>query len=819
MEPPATPSATRVFISYARADTAAAEALRSALVAAGVGAYLDRHDIAAGEDWRERLGRLIEAADAVVFLVSPTSVASKMCDWEINRAELLGKRIVPVVCRDAPAQEVPERLSRLNYVFMRTPAEADGALPALEAALKVDVAWVRAHTSYGELAADWDRGGRPSHLLLRGARIDEAERWRDGRPPTAPRVTPQQGAFIAASRRAAVGRQRLWVVGSLSVAVVAVGLSVFAWQQRQTAEARRVEVSAALATSDLRRGTSLVAEPETEREGIAYLARSARAGDLRAQTRLWTLLQQRSFWVPAGQEPASAPAAAPSLPPEVAARFATVELDGQRVQAHNVVLSPDGGRVFVTTGGVDDAALDPVRVRVYQHDGTPVVDWFAPPYDGAHYLAFARGSFSPQGRYLAVEAQGWREASYLVVYDLEEPELTSSRVWVGGLVPQAQFASFVSVRLVHKPGEMDADGPPLLLVGSERGDASAWRNEGGTYVEVARNAHRAAVTRVMTDPAQEWLMSADADRRVRVARLQDGAPVGAPIQIDEDVSGLARGGPAELDVTTAAGVTERFLLVSPLSLSYTGRMPASDALAKEQQRCLKPGGELASLDYGDGVVLRLAGPRQVEVEQAGVAARSPVLASDVVVTCASDDRQIVSVTTADFRTVLWTQDFRQAMGPPLDERPLNTGSRVADTTDWVQVDRERKRALVRSSFWDPPNIEYAWITVWDVAAGLPLADRTLFIDDVGGEGVITSASFDPQSGELAYLAWRQPPSRGLGLDVPAALGELLPSYVEAIGGRVVNADGLLEPITDRAERLAAGRAAVERYLAGRITPP
>jgi hypothetical protein len=29
--------------------------------------YLDKHDIAAGEDWEARLGRLIESADTVVF--------------------------------------------------------------------------------------------------------------------------------------------------------------------------------------------------------------------------------------------------------------------------------------------------------------------------------------------------------------------------------------------------------------------------------------------------------------------------------------------------------------------------------------------------------------------------------------------------------------------------------------------------------------------------------------------------------------------------------------------------------------------------------
>lgn len=49
--------ALRVFISYARRDASAfAEELLQGLEVAGFEAFLDRHDIAAGEDWEARLG-------------------------------------------------------------------------------------------------------------------------------------------------------------------------------------------------------------------------------------------------------------------------------------------------------------------------------------------------------------------------------------------------------------------------------------------------------------------------------------------------------------------------------------------------------------------------------------------------------------------------------------------------------------------------------------------------------------------------------------------------------------------------------------------
>src|SRR5262245_53953084 len=121
---------TNVFISYSRRDREAAHRLYSALKGEGFSPYFVTRDIAAGEKWKARLGRLIESADTIVFLISPDSVASELCNWEIDHAEALGKRIMPVVTRDA-GDAVPEHLKRLNYIFMRTTEEERTALADL----------------------------------------------------------------------------------------------------------------------------------------------------------------------------------------------------------------------------------------------------------------------------------------------------------------------------------------------------------------------------------------------------------------------------------------------------------------------------------------------------------------------------------------------------------------------------------------------------------------------------------------------------------------------------------------------------------------
>ena len=81
------PAKLKVFISYSRKDEDFAQEFLAGLEWAGIERYLDKHDIAAGEDWEARLGCLIEAADTVVFVISPDAVASQRCAWEVERTE------------------------------------------------------------------------------------------------------------------------------------------------------------------------------------------------------------------------------------------------------------------------------------------------------------------------------------------------------------------------------------------------------------------------------------------------------------------------------------------------------------------------------------------------------------------------------------------------------------------------------------------------------------------------------------------------------------------------------------------------------------
>src|SRR5215470_16523955 len=142
----------RVFISYSRKDEDFAQELLAGLEMAGFELHLEKHDIAAGEDWEARLGRLIEAADTVVYVISPDAVASERCAWEVERTVTLEKRLLPIVWRRVDEVQVPPRLKQLNYIFFDRPLTFVPALKALATALRTDLEWIREHTRIGEAA-------------------------------------------------------------------------------------------------------------------------------------------------------------------------------------------------------------------------------------------------------------------------------------------------------------------------------------------------------------------------------------------------------------------------------------------------------------------------------------------------------------------------------------------------------------------------------------------------------------------------------------------------------------------------------------------
>jgi hypothetical protein len=108
-----------VFISYSRADNTFVARLYEALVEAEQDVWLDAMKIPPQGDWRSELKRGIEGAGAFAFVLSPDSLASEVCTFELQHAVAHRKRIVPLLRRDPEAGGIPDELARRRWVLVR----------------------------------------------------------------------------------------------------------------------------------------------------------------------------------------------------------------------------------------------------------------------------------------------------------------------------------------------------------------------------------------------------------------------------------------------------------------------------------------------------------------------------------------------------------------------------------------------------------------------------------------------------------------------------------------------------------------------------
>jgi len=110
---------SHIFISYSRKDIKNAEKIVQALAENNLDTWIDWESIPKGEDWEQEIYRGIEEAEAFLFLISPDAIESAMCGKEIKHAVGNGKRVLPIVIRDADEKLVHTEIAKRNWIFCR----------------------------------------------------------------------------------------------------------------------------------------------------------------------------------------------------------------------------------------------------------------------------------------------------------------------------------------------------------------------------------------------------------------------------------------------------------------------------------------------------------------------------------------------------------------------------------------------------------------------------------------------------------------------------------------------------------------------------
>jgi hypothetical protein len=106
----------RVFLSYAREDHDVREFLGSHLVAAGVEVFVDMAMEPGTPAWTAELEKRLEASDAVVVLMTPSSKQSEWVRNECGYAFAQSVPIIPLLARGDERTSVPMELIRYQRI-------------------------------------------------------------------------------------------------------------------------------------------------------------------------------------------------------------------------------------------------------------------------------------------------------------------------------------------------------------------------------------------------------------------------------------------------------------------------------------------------------------------------------------------------------------------------------------------------------------------------------------------------------------------------------------------------------------------------------
>ena len=146
----------QLFVSHSSADNAFAQKLLEALEALGYeSVFLDvdpEAGLVPGKAWREQLFTNIDASDALVFVTTPGSIASKWCHSELALARWLRKPILSLLVDNSDPHELTADLQGLKV--SSTEVDQERLRDALEAlGLAQTAAWDASRSPFPGLRA------------------------------------------------------------------------------------------------------------------------------------------------------------------------------------------------------------------------------------------------------------------------------------------------------------------------------------------------------------------------------------------------------------------------------------------------------------------------------------------------------------------------------------------------------------------------------------------------------------------------------------------------------------------------------------------
>ena len=116
----------QIFISYADPDQEFARELGKKLSTYGLTVWSADVELATGENWALEIGKALDKSDAMVVVLSPDTLNSRVMNSEIDYAltnERFAGRIFPVVVRRTPKKNIPWIFEQMNLLHTNDPGK------------------------------------------------------------------------------------------------------------------------------------------------------------------------------------------------------------------------------------------------------------------------------------------------------------------------------------------------------------------------------------------------------------------------------------------------------------------------------------------------------------------------------------------------------------------------------------------------------------------------------------------------------------------------------------------------------------------------
>ncbi|MGF1538216.1 MAG: TIR domain-containing protein [Elainellaceae cyanobacterium] len=191
---------TQVFLSYSEENRQQRQAVHRILQRRGFTVWVNTTDIQTGTDFEQAIREGVEKADNVVYLLSPSSLASQYCQQELDFAQTYNKRIIPLLIRSVDEVVMPDELRVIQFIDFRAIARAEedgdgledfegaaaaqaaldqgeGPVARLIQVLRNDEDYYASHKRFLVKALHWERNRRRKKHLLRGNAFVAAETW------------------------------------------------------------------------------------------------------------------------------------------------------------------------------------------------------------------------------------------------------------------------------------------------------------------------------------------------------------------------------------------------------------------------------------------------------------------------------------------------------------------------------------------------------------------------------------------------------------------------------------------------------------------